>query len=138
MPFGVLPELGEKAAESIEEVMQRGGGVLSVEELRERAQSSKKHIEILKRNGALDGLGDTAQLSFGDLGMMDTPVALDKPAAKQSSKKTDTASPHPASKPGTAAHSVPSSSFRLSVPTSFSRARCPAVCSTAIRFARWM
>ncbi len=94
IPFGVLPELGEKAAESIEDVMQNGGGVLSVEELRERAQISKKHIEILKRNGALDGLGETAQLSFGDLGMFGESSTPEKPSAKPTSKKTDGTSPN--------------------------------------------
>ncbi len=89
IPFGVLPELGEKAAESIEEVM-KNGGVLSIEELRERSQISKKHIEILKRNGALDGLGDTVQISFGDLGMTEIPTVEAKPSSKTASKKTDT------------------------------------------------
>ena len=88
MPFGVLPELGEKAAESIEEVMQNGGGVLSIEELRERAQISKKHIEILKRNGALDGIGETAQLSFGDLGIGQVASEAEKQTSKPSAKKT--------------------------------------------------
>jgi DNA polymerase-3 subunit alpha (Gram-positive type) len=94
MPFGVLPNLGEKAAESIEEVMQNGGGVLSVEELRERAQISKKHIEILKRNGALEGLGETAQLSLGDFGMFGDASEPEKPAKKPTNKKTGTSSPN--------------------------------------------
>ncbi len=63
IPFSALPGLGTKAAESIAEVMQ-DGGILSVEELRERSKISKTHIEILKRNGVLDGISETAQISF--------------------------------------------------------------------------
>jgi cysteinyl-tRNA synthetase len=55
--------LGVKAAESIEEVMA-DGGVLSVEELRERSKISKTHVEILKRNGVLDGISETTQIRF--------------------------------------------------------------------------
>ena len=63
IPFSALPGLGVKAAESIEEVMA-DGGVLSVEELRERSKISKTHVEILKRNGVLDGISETTQIRF--------------------------------------------------------------------------
>ncbi len=63
IPFSALPGLGAKAAESIAQVMQ-DGGILSIEELRERSKISKTHIEILKRNGVLNGISETAQLSF--------------------------------------------------------------------------
>ena len=63
MPFSSLPGLGMKAAESIEQIASEGE-IYSVEELRERCKISKTHIEILKRNGVLDGLDDTAQIRF--------------------------------------------------------------------------
>ena len=63
IPFSALPGLGTKAAESIAEVMA-DGDILSVEELRERSKISKTHIEILKRNGVLDGINETSQIRF--------------------------------------------------------------------------
>ena len=63
IPFSALPGLGDKAAESIAEVMA-DGDVLSVEELRERSKISKTHIEILRRNGVLDGISETSQITF--------------------------------------------------------------------------
>ncbi len=63
IPFSALPGLGTKAAESIAQTVQNGG-VLSVEELSQRAQISKTHIEILKRNGVLKDLNETAQITF--------------------------------------------------------------------------
>ena len=63
MPFSSLPGMGIKAAESIEQIASEGE-IYSVEELRERCKISKTHIEILKRNGVLDGLDDTAQMRF--------------------------------------------------------------------------
>ena len=63
IPFSALPGLGDKAAESIAEVMAEGD-VLSVEELRERSKISKTHVEILRRNGVLDGISETSQISF--------------------------------------------------------------------------
>lgn len=63
IPFSVLPGLGVKAAESIQAVAEEGN-ILSIEELQQRAKLSKNHIEILKRNGALEGLNDTNQMTF--------------------------------------------------------------------------
>ena len=63
IPFSALPGLGTKAAESIAEVMA-DGDILSIEELRERSKISKTHIEILKRNGVLDGVNETSQIRF--------------------------------------------------------------------------
>ena len=63
IPFSALPGLGTKAAESIAEVMA-DGDIISVEELRERSKISKTHIEILKRNGVLDGISETSQIRF--------------------------------------------------------------------------
>jgi DNA polymerase-3 subunit alpha (Gram-positive type) len=63
LPFSSLPGLGDKAADSIAEVMKEGE-VLSVEELRQRSKISKTHVDILRRNGVLDGISETSQLSF--------------------------------------------------------------------------
>lgn len=63
IPFSALPGLGDKAAESIAEVM-KDDDILSVEELRQKAKLSKTHIEILRRNGVLDGINETTQISF--------------------------------------------------------------------------
>ena len=40
------------------------GDVLSIEELRIRAGISKAVIEVLRENGALDGLSETNQITF--------------------------------------------------------------------------
>ncbi len=63
IPFSVLPGLGVKAAESIEAVAAEGN-IISVEELQQRSKISKTHVEILKRNGVLDGLSETNQIRF--------------------------------------------------------------------------
>ncbi|MBQ9117255.1 MAG: PolC-type DNA polymerase III, partial [Clostridia bacterium] len=63
IPYSALPGLGEKAAESLE-IEADKGGILSIEELQKRAGLSKTHIDILKRNGVLEGLSDTTQISF--------------------------------------------------------------------------
>lgn len=63
IPYSALPGLGEKAAEAIEKVSETET-LLSVEELQQKAALSKTHIEILKRNGVLEGLDDTNQIRF--------------------------------------------------------------------------
>ncbi len=63
IPFSALPGLGEKAAEAIESVSD-SETLLSVEELQQKAGLSKTHVEILKRNGVLEGLDDTNQIRF--------------------------------------------------------------------------
>ncbi len=63
IPFSVLPGLGVKAAESIEEVAKEGN-IISIEELQQKSKISKTHIEILKRNGVLDELSETNQIRF--------------------------------------------------------------------------
>lgn len=63
LPFMSLSGLGETAAQRIAAV--RGEGeISSVEDLRIRAQLTKTVIEVLRRNGALDKLSETDQLSF--------------------------------------------------------------------------
>jgi len=63
IPYSALPGLGEKAAENLETYAIEGE-ILSIEELQKAASLSKTHIEILKRNGVLEGLDETTQLSF--------------------------------------------------------------------------
>lgn len=66
LPFSSLNGLGESAAQSIARVRDEGD-VLSVEELRIRAQISKAVIDVLQNNGALDGLSATNQITLFDL-----------------------------------------------------------------------
>ncbi|MBR2930686.1 MAG: PolC-type DNA polymerase III [Clostridia bacterium] len=63
MPFNSLPELGDTAAEKIVETRDNYE-ILSIEELKLKAGLSTKIIEILRRNGVLDKLTETNQLSF--------------------------------------------------------------------------
>lgn len=63
IPFSMLPGLGVKAAESLEEVAAEGD-ILSVEELQQRSKISRTHVDILRRNGVLDGLSETNQIRF--------------------------------------------------------------------------
>ncbi|CDC63718.1 dNA polymerase III polC-type [Clostridium sp. CAG:448] len=63
MPFSALPGLGENAAASIEQARQKEP-FFSVEDLQTRAKLTKAIIEILRRNGVLDGLNETDQLTF--------------------------------------------------------------------------
>ena len=63
MPFSSLPGLGESAAENIERARDEEM-FFSVDDLSTRAKLSKSVIEILRRNGVLDGINETDQLSF--------------------------------------------------------------------------
>lgn len=63
MPFSSLGGLGDSAAESI--INERNiEPFFSVEDLQIRAKLSKSVIEILRRNGALEGLNETDQISM--------------------------------------------------------------------------
>ncbi len=62
IPFACLPGLGESVAQNI--VKARDEGVISIEELSEKGKISKKIIELLRENGALEGLPETNQISF--------------------------------------------------------------------------
>ena len=66
MPFSSLNGLGESAAQSIARVRDEGN-VLSVEELRIKAQISKAVVDVLQNNGALDRLSATNQITLFDL-----------------------------------------------------------------------
>lgn len=63
LPFSSLAGVGETAARNIASVRDEGD-VLSIEELRIRAQVSKSVIDVLQNNGALKGLSETNQISF--------------------------------------------------------------------------
>ena len=63
MPFNSLPGLGDTAAEKIVEARDKYD-LYSVEELRLKTGITKAVIEILKRNGVLDGMTETNQFSF--------------------------------------------------------------------------
>ena len=63
LPFNSLAGLGENAAKAIQEARDKGE-VFSVEELRVKAKLTKAVIDILRKNGALEGLSETNQLTF--------------------------------------------------------------------------
>ncbi|MDD4773758.1 MAG: PolC-type DNA polymerase III, partial [Eubacteriales bacterium] len=63
MPFSSLNGVGETAARNIAEVRDEGE-ILSVEELRQRSQISKTVVEVLQREGVLNGLSETNQITF--------------------------------------------------------------------------
>ncbi len=63
LPFNSLGGLGENAAKAIAEARD-GGEIFSVEELRVKAKLTKSVIEVLRKNGALDGLSETNQITF--------------------------------------------------------------------------
>ncbi len=63
VPFTSLPGLGENAAVRIEEACKKEE-LFSVEELRERTGVSQAILDLLKENGALDGLSKTNQITF--------------------------------------------------------------------------
>ncbi len=63
VPFNSLPGLGDTAAKNIVEARNERE-FFSVEDLRHRASLTKAVIEILQRNGVLEGLSETDQFSF--------------------------------------------------------------------------
>ena len=63
MPFNSLGGLGDAAAEKIVEVRDRYE-LYSIEDLRMRSGISKAVVEILRRNGVLDGLTETNQFTL--------------------------------------------------------------------------
>ena len=63
MPFSSLGGIGENAARSL--VAARDSGeIFSKEELRLKSKVTKSVMEILEKNGVLDGLSDTDQISM--------------------------------------------------------------------------
>ena len=63
MPFSALPGLGETAAINIIQA-RKEEKFFSVDDLRIRAKLTKSVIEILRKNGVLDNLSETDQLTF--------------------------------------------------------------------------
>ncbi len=63
LPFNSLGGLGENAAKSIAEARD-SGEVYCVEELRIKAKLTKAVIDVLSKNGALEGLSETNQITF--------------------------------------------------------------------------
>ena len=63
MPFSSLPGLGETAALNLEKTMKENN-IISQEELRQKGGITKAVIEILSRNGVLDSLPETNQITF--------------------------------------------------------------------------
>ena len=63
LPFVTIPGLGESVAVAIVEAREKAI-FTSVEDLRIRAKVSQGLADLLKRNGATEGLNDTDQLSF--------------------------------------------------------------------------
>lgn len=66
MPFMALPGVGENAALAIMNAREEAP-YFSVEDLQLRAKLNKSVIEILRTNGVLDRLSETAQISMFDL-----------------------------------------------------------------------
>ena len=66
MPFMALPGVGENAALAIMNAREESP-YFSVEDLQLRAKLNKSVIEILRTNGVLDRLSETAQISMFDL-----------------------------------------------------------------------
>jgi DNA polymerase-3 subunit alpha (Gram-positive type) len=63
LPFSSLSGVGENAAENIIRAREEEP-FFSVEDLQTRAKLTKSVIEILRRNGILDGIQETDQLSI--------------------------------------------------------------------------
>ncbi len=63
MPFSSLAGLGDVAAQSIENAAAERK-ILSIEDLRNRAQISRAVLDILQRNGVLDDLSPTNQMTM--------------------------------------------------------------------------
>ena len=63
MPFSALAGLGENAAANIVAAREEEK-FFSVEDLQTRAKLTKSVIEVLRKNGVLDNLSETDQLSF--------------------------------------------------------------------------
>lgn len=66
VPFSAMAGLGESAANSIYEACQKGE-ILSVEDLRMKAEIGKGVVEIMRRNGVFDDVSETNQMMlFGN------------------------------------------------------------------------
>ena len=90
LPFSSLPGVGENAAISIMEAC-RDHEIYSVDDLRMHSKVSKTVIENLRRNGVLDELDETNQMTMGFGLGSGVPAAAEKPKKKAEAKaETDT------------------------------------------------
>ncbi len=81
-PFSSMGGLGEAAAENIHKACQEYE-ILSVEDLRMKAQVSKAVIEIMRKNGVFDDVSETNQLDlFGTTAVSSAPIDTKKEAKK--------------------------------------------------------
>ena len=78
MPFSSLPGLGDTAAANIIKAREEAE-FSSIEEMGHRCGLSKTILELLRRNGAVDGLPETDQTSFFDM----KPVSSTKKETKK-------------------------------------------------------
>ena len=65
-PLSAMPGLGENAAKSIAEA-RVDGEFTSIEDLRMRSGVNKTAIEVLRQEGCLDGMQESAQITFDSL-----------------------------------------------------------------------
>lgn len=63
LPFASLPGLGETAAESLM-AARDNNDIYSIDDLRKHAKVSKTVVDMLQRNGALEGLTETNQMTL--------------------------------------------------------------------------
>ena len=88
VPFSAMAGLGESAAKSIYDACS-DGEILSVEDLKAKAQIGKGVIEIMKKNGVLDDISETNQLMlFGNLSFDD--AQAEKSEKKKTAEKKET------------------------------------------------
>lgn len=78
-PFNSMGGLGDAAAQAIYEACQQGE-ILSVEDLRMKAEIGKSVIEIMRKNGVFDDVSETNQLDlFGTTASSTVQVEKEKP-----------------------------------------------------------
>ncbi len=85
-PFNSMGGLGDSAAEAIYNACSKGD-ILSVEDLRMKAEIGKGVIEIMRKNGVFDDVSETNQLDlFGSTASTGTPTP-EQPKPKKASPK---------------------------------------------------
>ncbi len=84
MPFSSLPGLGDTAAANIIKAREEGE-FMSVEEMGQRCGLSKSILELLRKNGAVDGLPETNQMSLFDM----APIVKEKKEDKKEEAAQD-------------------------------------------------
>ena len=84
MPFSSLPGLGDTAAQSIVAAREESE-FMSVEDMSQRCSISKTLVELLRKNGALDGLNETNQMTLFDF----APAPKEKKEEKKAEPKVE-------------------------------------------------